>query len=125
MPVDPCDSGFWALCDIIPEILESLLREQELQKVAIDAYIQAVSDAGSFASANELAELLPYIADISSQQVNGLVAAFNGNYQANHAYDLKREIVRYIKEWTGETYSLVKIDETDSFGIVRPSRQPR
>ena len=100
-------------------ILKVLLGDQGQQKSAIDAYIHAVSNAKSFYPANDLAELLPQIKDISPQQVERLVDAFNGNRIANNAYILQREIADFLKSCTGDTYTVRSEPETNSHKLVR------
>ena len=71
-----------------------------------DNYIAKVADAGSFASANYLAKVLPSIEKLSAKQENALVRAFNENDQVHRAFEFNPDIIGHLKRMTGNDYML-------------------
>ena len=91
---------------VVDEVLGVLLKTEGLTSQAKDAFITAVSNAYSFARANELALLLPKIDHLSSNQEEALVAAFNSNYEVYNARDFYPRIEGELQRTTGNTYML-------------------
>lgn len=87
-------------------ILGVLLKKEKFNSSAKDAFITAVSNAYSFARANELALLLPMIDRLSPDEEEALVRAFNSNDQVYNARDFFPQIVNELDRMTGNTYML-------------------
>ena len=64
------------------EIIKALTDEPSL----VDALIDAIAECPNFATANRLAEILPSIEKLTSEQVSGLISAFNENPQVSGSY---------------------------------------
>ena len=69
----------------------------------------AVATAYSFARANTLAQFLPMIDELSSDQEEALVQAFNSNYEVYNARDFHPRIVTELKRMTGSNYVLKEL----------------
>ena len=74
--------------------------------MAKDAFILAVSNAYSFARANELALILPKIDHLSPDQEEALVSTFNSNDQVYNAREFYPQIVNELNRMAGNTYWL-------------------
>lgn len=96
----------------------------------ISAYIKAVQDCVSFEQGNTLAEILPSMDNISDQQANLLMSAFNDNTQARESFGLNGKypgsygggLPFHLSRLTGQRYEITdgKIE------LQQPSlRQPR
>ncbi len=66
------------------EIVGILIKETKM----LDVYIKAVSHCNSYEHGNILAGILPYILELSDDQAQRLVDAFNNSYQARESYGL-------------------------------------
>lgn len=77
-----------------------------LKNIAKDSYILAVSKAGSFDRANYLSNFLTRIDELSHQQAEDLVKAFNENSQVRYASDFRPIIATELNRMTGKNYVL-------------------
>ena len=77
-----------------------------LKNLAKDSYILAVSKAGSFDRANYLSKFLTRIDELSHQQAEDLVKAFNENSQVRGAFRFRSIIATELDRMTGKNYVL-------------------
>ena len=98
------------------EVFRYWLRGQYPGINAVDAYIEAVGDAGSFAASNRLATYLDCIQQLSQAQERALVSAFNENPQARFAWTLKGAMVNFLHRTTGHDYGFYE----DCLHRIRP-----
>ena len=95
--------------DIAPkEIVKILIQYPKM----IDAFIKAVSNCGRYDDGNTLSEMLPFIKNISDQQIINLLSAVNENGQARDSFGFSGEsskygdgLVPHLNRWTGKTYN--------------------
>ena len=64
------------------EIIKLLVKRDRM----LNAYIKAVGNCVSYDQGNQLSEILPSIDNLSDQQVDGLMSAFNKNGQLRDSY---------------------------------------
>ena len=90
----------------------------EIVKLLIDqpdmttAYINALHHCESFDQGNRLAQLLEYIGEITSEQAEGLIRAFNKNPEIGGSYGFNGErptqygigLAKHLNRLTGKTY---------------------
>ena len=96
---------------ILDRILGVLFKRDGIREEAVDAFIKRVADADSFARANSLARYLPMIDQLSSDQEQSLVEAFNTNSQVYCARQIYPVIADHLKRTTGNCYRLEEHDE--------------
>ena len=87
-------------------ILSVLFKMDGIREKAVDAFIRKVSDAYDYDRANYLARYLPMIDQLSPNQEQELVKAFNANSQVYDAYGFNPNIIGYLKRWTGNIYRI-------------------
>ena len=97
---------------ILDGILGVLFKRDGIREEAIDAFIKKLSDAYNYARANSLARYLSMIDQMSPDQEQSLVEAFNTNSQVNEAHGFNPHIIDHLKRWTGNNY---KIEEGSYF----------
>ena len=94
----------------IESIFEILIRRDgvsdRLKDLAKDAFISAVTDAGSFARANSLAGYLREIDSLSIPQAEFLMQAFNENLQVRFAFEFSPVIAEQLSRMTGNNFVL-------------------
>lgn len=91
---------------ILDRILGVLFKIDGVREEAVDAFIKKVAGANSYDHANSLARYLPMIDQLSPDQEQELVKAFNTNSQVYDAYGFKPGIVDHLKRWTGKNYRI-------------------
>ena len=94
---------------IADSTLGVLLNREELKDLAKSAFIMAVSNAYSFVRANNLVQFLPMIDELSSDQENALVHAFNSNYEVYNAREFYPRIAGELNRMTGDNYMLKEL----------------
>lgn len=94
---------------VADEILGVLLKQAGLRDLAKNAFIMAVATAYSFARANTLAQFLPMIDELSSDQEEALVQAFNSNHEVYNARAFHPQIVTELRRMTGSNYVLKEL----------------
>ncbi|TDY02858.1 TIR domain-containing protein [Thiohalophilus thiocyanatoxydans] len=85
------------------------------QDKMIDAYIKTAHECTSYDNANTMAELLPYIDNLSDQQITGLISAFENNSELRGGFGFNGTKPRYyggglvyhLNRLTGRTYERV------------------
>ena len=101
----------------LEKIFDTLLRQDgvsdSLKGLAKDAYISAVTDAGSFAIANRLARYLPEIETLSIPQAELLMKAFNENDEVRFAFDFAPVIAGHLGRMTGNNFALENPTESN------------
>ena len=75
----------------------------------MDAYIMALEKSNSFDRSNHLAGYLPEIADLSPEQENSFMRAFNGNRQVFGAFEFTANVVEHLKRLTGHDYEIIDL----------------
>lgn len=91
------------------EIAKLLLSHDQM----LNAWIKAVENCSSFNSGNSLSDMLPYITQLSSQQVSRLIAAYNDNSELRGSFGFNGKNTRYygsglpyhLNRVTGKSYS--------------------
>ena len=73
------------------EIIKLLVKRDRM----LNAYIKAVGNCVSYDQGNQLSEILPSIDNLSDQQVDGLMSAFNKNGQLRDSYGFNGKKPRY------------------------------
>ena len=91
---------------VADKILGVLLKTERFTSLTKGAFITGVSNAYSFARANELALLLPKIDHLSPEQEEALVLAFNSNDQVYNARGFYPALVKELERITGNIYWL-------------------
>ena len=79
-----------------------------LSSCAKDAYVRAVSEASSYARANNLADFLKSLDTLTPAQAKGLVDAFNDNGQVYGSYGFKGRLIPELERLTKCHYEMVK-----------------
>ncbi|MDA3876852.1 MAG: toll/interleukin-1 receptor domain-containing protein [Halothiobacillus sp.] len=77
----------------------------------LEAYIEAACNCESFIHGNELADVLPYIEDLTDDQVNRLIQAMKDNYELRGSYGFNGNklkifgpgLAHYLSRITGKT----------------------
>jgi len=90
----------------------------------LDPFVLSIQSISSFEQANMSAELLPSIERLSDEQVERLIAAFNGNGQVRESYGFNgknpahygRGLPYHLGRLTGRNYEL---NERDRIQLVR------
>ena len=91
---------------ILKAILGTLFKMNGIRDVANDAFIKKVANAESFARANFLARYLPMLDQLSPEQEQALVEAFNSNSQVYCARSFFPNLPSHMKRITGNSYRL-------------------
>lgn len=91
---------------ILDKILGILFKKDGVREEAVDAFIKKVANAESFARANFLARYLPMLDQLSPEQEQALVEAFNSNNQVYCARSFFRNLPDHMKRITGNSYRL-------------------
>ena len=91
---------------ILNEILSILFKRDGVRDVANNAFIKKVANAESFARANFLARYLPMLDQLSPEQEQALVEAFNSNSQVYCARRFFPNLPGHMKRITGNSYRL-------------------
>ena len=91
---------------ILTEILGILFKKDGIRDVANDAFIKKVANADSYDRANFLARYLPMLDQLSPEQEQALVNAFNSNSQVYCAYHFYPNLPDHMKRITGNSYRL-------------------
>lgn len=94
---------------VADEILGILLKREGLRESAKNAFIMAVATAYSFARANSLTQFMPLIDELSFDQEEALVQAFNSNYEVYNARHFYPRIVTELRRMTGSNYTLKEL----------------
>jgi len=110
------------------ELFELFLRNRTTKDIAKEAFLFAVEKIVSFEHGNALAELLPDIDNLSGEQVNKLLEAYNGNRQARDSYGFNgaspsrygRGLAEFLSRITGDTY---RTDKYKKISRVEPVPQ--
>ena len=98
---------------ILNEILSILFRRDGVRDVANNAFIKKVANADSFDRANFLARYLPMLDQLSPEQEQALVEAFNSNSQVYCAYHFYPCLPDHMKRITGNSYRLEEQHQFD------------
>jgi len=96
-----------------PQEIVKILIKHELM---INAFIKAIQNCQNFDDGNLLAEILPSLDNLSTQQVNDLVIAFNTNGQVNESYGFNgknpsyygKGLAYHLSRLTGNNYRLMQ-----------------
>ena len=91
---------------ILDGILDILFKRDGIREEAVGAYIKKVADAYNYEHANSLARYLPMIDQLSPDQEQELVKAFNTNSQVYDAFGFNPDIIDHLKRWTGKKYRI-------------------
>lgn len=92
------------------EIVKILVRHDRM----LNSYINAIVTCSNFEQGNTLSELLPHIDNLSDQQVNSLISAFNENEQVQYSFGFNGKKPRrygdglpyHLNRVTGRSYRL-------------------
>lgn len=87
----------------------------------LDAYIKAIQECDSFDRGNTLAEILPFIQNLTDQQADLLVSSFNENVDVRGSYGFKGNwpakygegLPYHLNRLTGRNYNLTQSGEID------------
>ncbi len=92
--------------DLAAQIFGLILASEQpaIRRLGTDAYVCAVSDAPNYDTANLLASFLPKVARLSTEQVAGLVQAFNTNPEVRNSFGFRQSVARRLSEITGDQY---------------------
>lgn len=95
-----------AYSDLAARIFELMLDSEQpaLRELGTNAYVNAVSNASSFAEANWLALYLSRVKRLSLEQLSSLVQAFNTNSQVRGSHRFRQALAPRLSELTGEPY---------------------
>ena len=91
---------------ILNEILGILFKRDRIRDVANDAFIKKVANAESYKRANFLARYLPMLDQLSPEQEQALVEAFNSNSQVYCARSFFPNLPGHMKRITDNSYRL-------------------
>ena len=91
---------------ILNEILSILFKRDGVRDVANNAFVKNVANADSFDRANFLARYLPMLDQLSPDQEQALVNAFNTNSQVYDAFGFNPHIIDHLKRSTGNNYRI-------------------
>lgn len=94
------------------EIVKILVKHE----LMLNAYIKAIQNCQNFDNGNLLAELLPSIDNLSTQQVSDLLIAFNTKGQVNESYGFNgknpsyygKGLAYHLSRLTGNNYRLMQ-----------------
>jgi len=91
---------------VLDGILGILFKRDGLREKSVGAFIERVADAFDYPHANSLARYLPMIDQLSPDQEQALVEAYNTNSQVNEAYGFNPHTIDHLKRWTGNNYRI-------------------
>ena len=109
----------WTKSDAYPvakQTIEMAIMSDDLNSLAKDAFITAVSNANSWGRASKLSNLLPEIESLTPAQEERFVNTYNSNNQAHQAFGFQNQISIELERMTGNFYLM------DVYGRV--SQQP-
>ena len=87
-------------------VFQYLFTNEKFRNFAIDSFITALANSGSFYRSNDLSECFLEIDRLSPEQEEKLVQVFNSNKQVYGAFDIRDCIVESLKRTTGNDYEL-------------------
>jgi hypothetical protein len=99
------------------EIVKILVKHDKM----LNAYIKAVENCYTYEHGNTLAEILPYIDNLSDQQVKRLISAFNENGQVRDSFGFNGKmphrygngLAYHLSRLTGRTYRLSRLGKIE------------
>ena len=91
---------------IAESVFQYLFSNEKFRNFAIDSFITALANSGSFYRSNDLSKYFPEIDRLSVEQEEKLVQVFNSNKQVYGAFDICDCIVESLKRTTGSDYEL-------------------
>ncbi len=90
------------------EVAKLLIRHNGM----FSSYIKALHTCGSYIEANELAKLLPEIAQLTEVQIDGLVKAHNDNGEIRESFGFKggrdygKGLLHYLNLWSNRKFGI-------------------
>ena len=97
-----------AILDIANDVFKMLLGNDDCHGVAVKAFITAVERSTSWDNSNRLAEFMPRIKELSSDQETALVQAFNENREVMYSFGFRRHLPAQLLRITGNDYKIIK-----------------
>ena len=99
-------SGSGGTHQIVESVFQYLFSNEKFRNFAIESFITALTNSGSFYRSNDLSKYFPEIDRLSLEQEEKLVQVFNSNKQVYGAFDIRDCIVESLKRTTGNDYEL-------------------
>ena len=87
-------------------IFDSILSDDRLESLAVDAYVSGVKSSHRYARTDMFASSWNRIGKLSDQQARSLLQAYNSNNQVSGAGTFDDIIVSVMREATGEEYEV-------------------
>ena len=91
---------------IAESVFHYLFSNEKFTSFAVDSFITALANSGSFDRSNDLSKYFSEIDRLSLAQEEKLVQVFNSNKQVWGAFDIQEYILEHLKRMTDNDYEL-------------------
>lgn len=100
-------------------VFNYLFSNEKFRSFAVDSFITALSNSGSYDRSNGLSKYFSEIDRLSLAQEERLVQVFNSNGQVRGAFDMREHIIENLKRMTDNDYEIANyhLSRTPAAGI--------